>query len=116
MRLSLACSTPLDVTITFGGKAWPVSGDDMKFRSNVAGLCIGAIFDFNTVNGITTATGPSWVIGAAFLVCFPLVLSAGSSDHAHLVNPLTEKRVFCISRHASICGLRTVVKPCWWIR
>ena len=83
MRRSLACSTQLGATITFGGKAWPISEDDLKIRSSVPGTCIGGVFDYDTVNGIPTVIGSHrWHVGAAFLVCFPLAIPTNPSDHA----------------------------------
>ena len=73
IRTLLACTTPLDATIAFGGKAWPISGDDLKLRSNIPGTCFAGIYESDTVDGVTPSlSSPNWIIGAAFLVRFPL--------------------------------------------
>ena len=69
----LACTTDITVSLSFGGKLWPISTQDMNlgkvFQDSTQ--CLGAIFDFNTSFVIPRESGtPSWVVGDTFLVRF----------------------------------------------
>ncbi|KAJ6598213.1 acid protease [Mycena vulgaris] len=62
------CSTSVQVTLSFGGNAWPISPEDMNLGPVDAGssLCVGAIFDL-TLGSSTGTGGPTWVVGDTFL-------------------------------------------------
>jgi cathepsin D len=66
----LACRTSLNVTISFGGRDWPISEEDMNFGRIAFGSsnCVGAIFDLSRGTNIGNSGGPGWVVGATFLV------------------------------------------------
>ncbi|KAF7336261.1 Acid protease [Mycena venus] len=74
LRVS-ACSTNLSISISFGGKAWPIAPADLNLgkvnqllgQGNTGSLCVGGIFDF-TQGGVAPPGQPSWVIGDTFLV------------------------------------------------
>ena len=69
--LYLACKTSVSVTFSFGGKAWPISTDDMNLGSldPTGELCLGGIFDLGLGSNIGSGGGnPSWVVGDTFLV------------------------------------------------
>jgi hypothetical protein len=54
--------------MSFGGKAWPISTEDMNLGPVQRGssMCIGGIFDLT--QGIATGPGnPNWVVGDVFL-------------------------------------------------
>jgi len=56
--------------MAFGGKAWPISSDDMNLgRVNTgSSICAGGIFDLNAGSNIGEGGGnPNWVVGATFL-------------------------------------------------
>lgn len=66
-----ACSTDVTVTVSFGGKAWPISTQDMNTGPDQPGssTCLGAIFDLTMGTSIPASSGnPSWVFGDTFLV------------------------------------------------
>ncbi|EPQ53925.1 acid protease [Gloeophyllum trabeum ATCC 11539] len=58
------CSTKVNVTISFGGPAWPISSADFQHAAlqDGSGKCIGAFFQIPTGTGV-----PSWIIGDSFL-------------------------------------------------
>ncbi|KAK7052115.1 peptidase A1 domain-containing protein [Favolaschia claudopus] len=62
------CSTDVNVTLSFGGQAWPISSQDMNLGPVEQGssMCAGAIFDL-TLGSNAGGGGPSWVIGDTFL-------------------------------------------------
>ncbi|KAJ7100774.1 acid protease [Mycena belliarum] len=62
------CSTSVQVTLSFGGTAWPINSDDMNLGPVRQGssMCVGAIFDL-TNGGEADLGAPSWVIGDTFL-------------------------------------------------
>ncbi|KAK7023139.1 peptidase A1 domain-containing protein [Favolaschia claudopus] len=62
------CSTNINVTLSFGGQAWPISSQDMNLGPVEQGssMCAGAIFDL-TLGSNAGGGGPSWVIGDTFL-------------------------------------------------
>ena len=79
----LACSTDVTVTLSFGGKSWPISTQDMNLGQVTQGSskCLGAIFDLSMGTNIPSGSGnPNWVVGDTFLVRFshPLPLSQSS--------------------------------------
>jgi len=64
------CSTELNISISFGGKLWPMDPRDMNFGPlDPRGLqCVGAIFDLALGTDLVSGGGnPSWVVGATFL-------------------------------------------------
>lgn len=64
------CRTRLNVTISFGGREWPISEEDMNFGRTQFGSpnCLGAIFDLTRGTNIgSSSQGPGWVVGATFL-------------------------------------------------
>ncbi len=65
----IACSTELSVSISFGGKSWPVNPADMNLQTMSNDLCLGGIFDLGLGSNIGSGGGnPSWVVGDTFLV------------------------------------------------
>jgi cathepsin D len=67
---SFPCSTSVQVTLSFGGKAWPISTTDMNLGqiSRGSSQCLGAIFDLSLGSNIPSGSGnPSWVVGDTFL-------------------------------------------------
>ncbi|KAF8902934.1 aspartic peptidase domain-containing protein [Gymnopilus junonius] len=64
------CSTQVSVTLSFGGKAWPINAQDMNAGQDTPGssLCIGSIFDLSMGTSIPAGSGnPNWVVGDTFL-------------------------------------------------
>jgi len=64
------CSTSLSVTMSFGGKAWPINPRDMIFGrlSSTSPLCLGSVFDVTGGTNIEAGSGaPNWIVGATFL-------------------------------------------------
>ncbi|KAF8971140.1 aspartic peptidase domain-containing protein [Flammula alnicola] len=64
------CSSQVAVTLSFGGKAWPISAADMNIGPETSDntKCIGAIFDLSMGTNIEGGSGnPSWVVGDTFL-------------------------------------------------
>ena len=61
----LACSISVNITLSFGGKAWPISEHDINLGPDPKNpsQCMGAIFDGGTGSGSLT-----WIIGDTFLV------------------------------------------------
>jgi cathepsin D len=70
-----ACGTQLDVTISFGGTAWPINSADMNLGAISEGSeqCMGGIFDVSTGANIGNGNGPDWIVGDTFLVSFHLL-------------------------------------------
>ncbi|KAK7002214.1 acid protease [Favolaschia claudopus] len=54
------CSTQLSVTVSFGGRTWPLSSDDMRLARITDDLCLGAIYSL-------AADATHWAFGIAFL-------------------------------------------------
>ncbi|KAK0194901.1 aspartyl protease [Armillaria mellea] len=64
------CNTNVEVTMSFGGKSWPINSQDMNLGPATAGssMCLGGIFDLTAGSNIPEGTGnPGWVVGATFL-------------------------------------------------
>ncbi|KAG7439608.1 acid protease [Guyanagaster necrorhizus] len=64
------CTTDVEVTMSFGGKAWPINSQDMNLGPATTGssMCLGGIFDLTAGSNIPEGTGnPGWVVGATFL-------------------------------------------------
>ena len=62
-----ACTTNVSISISFGGKAWPIDSQDMNLGrvSTNSSVCGGSIFDL-AINGTGGVGFPSWVMGATF--------------------------------------------------
>ncbi|TFK54576.1 acid protease, partial [Heliocybe sulcata] len=60
------CSTNLQVSLSFGGNAWPISPADMNLGAISGNMCLGGIFDLT--QGADVGSGnPGWVVGDTFL-------------------------------------------------
>ncbi|KAJ7853603.1 aspartyl protease [Mycena leptocephala] len=57
------CDTDVNVTVSFGGRTWPISSVDMNLGAISGSTCLGAIF------GLTpgSTSSPPWIFGVAFL-------------------------------------------------
>ena len=64
-----ACSTNLNVSMSFGGPSWPISISDLSLGTN-NGQCVGAIFDIELGTSTSGSDIPSWIVGDTFLVRF----------------------------------------------
>jgi hypothetical protein len=64
LNVPSACSTTVNVELSFGGATWSISPADFAFTQTSSTECIGAFFEASTGAG-----APSWIIGDAFLVC-----------------------------------------------
>ncbi|KAF9455232.1 aspartic peptidase domain-containing protein, partial [Collybia nuda] len=67
---SFPCSTDVEITMSFGGKSWPISTKDMNLGQVSRGStqCLGGIFDLTQGSSIVAGGGnPNWVVGATFL-------------------------------------------------
>ncbi|KNZ76590.1 Lysosomal aspartic protease [Termitomyces sp. J132] len=73
---SFPCDTDVSVTLSFGGKAWPINTADMNLGAidRRSSQCVGGIFDLGAGSNIGSATGnPNWVVGDTFLVSPPSI-------------------------------------------
>jgi len=66
---SFPCNTQLEVTISFGGTAWPINSADMNLGQvpGASDQCMGGIFDVSTGADIGNGNGPDWIVGDTFL-------------------------------------------------
>jgi len=67
----IACATKLEISLSFGGKSWPINPVDMNLGpiSRGSSQCTGAIFDLSQGSSIGSGSGnPGWVVGDTFLV------------------------------------------------
>ncbi|KAF9027617.1 acid protease [Hymenopellis radicata] len=67
---SFPCATQIEVTMSFGGKSWPINTQDMSLGPERSGsnMCLGGIFDLSAGSNIPANSGaPGWVVGATFL-------------------------------------------------
>lgn len=67
---SFPCSTQVTITLSFGGKAWPINSNDMNLGPIAQGStqCLGGIFDLSQGSSIDSGSGnPNWVVGDTFL-------------------------------------------------
>ncbi|THH14900.1 hypothetical protein EW146_g5492 [Bondarzewia mesenterica] len=63
------CTTNVAISMSFGGKSWPISINDINLGLVGNGLCAGAIFDVSQGTNIgTSSSTPSWIVGDTFLV------------------------------------------------
>ena len=58
----IACSTTVNVAISFGGQSWSISPVDFSMAQISNGQCVGSIF---VLTG--SSDGPGWVVGDTFL-------------------------------------------------
>jgi cathepsin D len=66
-----ACTQELSVSISFGGKFWPISSQDMIIAPEESDntRCIGSIFDLDAGSSFTAGDGnPVWIFGDSFMV------------------------------------------------
>jgi len=64
---SFPCNTKVNVTMSFGGRTWPISTADMILAQQ-GSACVGGIFDLAAGTNIPPDSGnPSWVVGDTFL-------------------------------------------------
>ncbi|KAG6845013.1 hypothetical protein H0H87_001534 [Tephrocybe sp. NHM501043] len=56
------CDTTVNATMSFGGKAWPISEADFRLTQLSRQLCLGAFFDLTTGR-----SAPAWIVGDTFL-------------------------------------------------
>ncbi|KZV75095.1 acid protease [Peniophora sp. CONT] len=61
---SYPCSTSLNVTISFGGRSFPINPSDLNFGRVGNGQCVGAIF---SMQGSASGSNPAWIVGDTFL-------------------------------------------------
>ncbi|KAK1232357.1 hypothetical protein PQX77_004521 [Marasmius sp. AFHP31] len=67
---SFPCDTDVTATMSYGGKSWPISPQDMNLGRASLGSnqCVGGIFDLSRGSSIVSGGGsPHWVVGATFL-------------------------------------------------
>jgi len=67
---SFPCFTSVQVTLSFGGKAWPINVTDMNLGqiSRGSSQCLGAIFDLSLAENNPPGPGdPTWIVGDTFL-------------------------------------------------
>jgi len=67
---SFPCTASVVITLSFGGKSWPINSDDMNLGpiSRGSSQCLGGIFDLGLGSNIVSGSGnPSWVVGDTFL-------------------------------------------------
>lgn len=66
-----ACTTDVEITLSFGGKSWPINVVDMNLGPIATGSsrCLGGIFDLSLGSSIVSGGGnPNWVVGDVYLV------------------------------------------------
>jgi cathepsin D len=56
------CSTTVNVTLSFGGKHWPISNADFQMQQVSSSSCVGSFFDVDT-----GGSAPGWIVGDTFL-------------------------------------------------
>ncbi|KAJ7502459.1 acid protease [Mycena galericulata] len=63
------CQTTLEVSMSFGGKVWPINPADLSIGEGTsASMCLGGIFDLSLGSSIEANEGnPTWVVGDTFL-------------------------------------------------
>jgi hypothetical protein len=64
---NIACSTTVNVAMSFGGQSWAISSDDFKLAQISNGECLGAIFVYSTGSGGSNSGSPAWIVGDTFL-------------------------------------------------
>jgi cathepsin D len=68
--MSLACSTNLNFSISFGGQTWPINDTDMAMESipPTNGICTSMLLSDAVQTSETDPDTGSWIIGVPFLV------------------------------------------------
>ncbi|KAK2467877.1 hypothetical protein APHAL10511_000172 [Amanita phalloides] len=63
------CTTNVSVTMSFGGRAWPINPQDMIISQvPQSNDCVGGFFDLTAGTNIPPGSGnPNWVVGDTFL-------------------------------------------------
>ncbi|KAJ6625352.1 aspartyl protease [Mycena sp. CBHHK59/15] len=64
------CTTTVSISMSFGGKVWPINPADMNLGPAQDGgtMCLGGIFDLTLGSNIVANSGnPTWVVGDTFL-------------------------------------------------
>jgi len=56
------CSTNVQVSMSFGGKSWPISNADFQAQQLNEETCVGAFFEVST-----GGDAPAWIVGDTFL-------------------------------------------------
>jgi cathepsin D len=65
---SFPCATKLNIALSFGGPAWPISDSDLNIGTVSSGQCLGAIFDITAGSSVKPSDGtPQWIVGDTFL-------------------------------------------------
>lgn len=97
--LSPACNTKLNIAISYGGPAWPISDTDLNLGAVSSGLCLGAIFDITAGSNVKPTSGtPEWIVGDTFLVRFFLILWSFSHPDQSVFSTRTQKNVYTVFR------------------
>jgi len=65
MRCPTACSTTVNVALSFGGRTWSIASDDFKLQQLSNSQCLGAVFTF--APSTSNSVGPAWIVGDTFL-------------------------------------------------
>ncbi|KAJ7662469.1 aspartic peptidase domain-containing protein [Mycena rosella] len=75
------CSTKLDVTVSFGGRSWPIDPVDLNLGPISTGnsQCLGAIYELSAT-GTLNQNSPNWIFGAAFLASAKNVYAVFRAD------------------------------------
>lgn len=111
-----ACNTKLNIAISYGGPAWPISDTDLNLGAVSSGLCLGAIFDITAGSNVKPTSGtPEWIVGDTFLVRFFLILRSFSHPDQSVFSTRTEKCVHCLPLQPAGSGLCTTLKRSWWL-
>nr|GAT49689.1 acid protease [Mycena chlorophos] len=62
------CSSNVQISMSFGGKLWPISAADINLGSgSTSEMCIGGIFDLTLGSDVSGSGTPAWVVGDTFL-------------------------------------------------
>ncbi|KAJ8462700.1 hypothetical protein ONZ45_g17841 [Pleurotus djamor] len=67
---SFPCSAQISMSISYGGKVWPINPRDMNLGRLAPGSsqCLGGVFDLGLGSSIVSGGGnPEWVVGDVFL-------------------------------------------------
>ena len=64
----IACTTKLNISMSFGGPSWPISKADLRLHTT-DGVC-RCHFDIQPGTDIIGSGVPSWIVGDTFLVGF----------------------------------------------
>jgi cathepsin D len=91
----IACSTTVKVSMSFGGKVWPINPEDMNLGPGNGGtMCLGGIFDLTLGSNIQANSGnPTWVVGDTFMVRIYLSSSQSLGD---VNGRLVQKNVYTV--------------------